>query len=263
MWKVSMLFSLFPYLHELALGNWQECKSILANWQHANFAYRAQTSSVSKHLCTLSFSHAHSRKDLLLWPFLLQVESLDIQKTEGILSENHSNLHTILLRSCLLRPHLCWRAQRLLLVQLDTKKNPKKGGRGEGKKDKEKRGEVVRNRRKTNNPCQLHWRNCVNFLLLVWQTSSMLTTNQAQLYGPSNSEFKFRFSQLWKSLVQCHANLKACMVSRKWPSNIPSQCANKRLEIKIVPIKKNSKTYRLVWSWKRAKSQGPRLPQRW
>lgn len=144
--------------------------------------------------------------------------------------------------------------KRLLLVQLDTKKIPKKGGRGEGKKDKERRGEVVRGRRKTNNPCQLHWRNCVDFLLLVWQTSWMLIANQAQLYGPSNSEFKFRFSQLWKSLVQCHANLKACMASRKWPSNISSQCAKKRLEIKSVPIKKNSKTYRLIWSWKRAES---------
>lgn len=118
--------------------------------------------------------------------------------------------------------------KRLFLVQLDTKKITKKGGRRERKKDKERRGEVVRGKRKINNSCQLQWTNCVDFLHLVWQTSWMLITNQAQLYGPSNSEFKFIFSQLWKSLVQCHANFKACMASKKCPSNIPSQYANER-----------------------------------
>lgn len=129
---------------------WEECKSIPATRQHADFACRALPSSGSKYPCTLSFSHGLSRKDLLLWLFLLQVESLDMQKTEGILSENQSKLHIILLWSCRLRPHLCWMCWIWrLLVQLDTKKIPKKGRRGEGKKDKERREEVVRGKRQT------------------------------------------------------------------------------------------------------------------
>lgn len=140
-WEVFMLCSSFFYLHELVLGNLTGMWNC-ATWQHSDLAYRRPPSSMRQYPSTLSFSHVFSRKDLLLWIFLLQVEFRHIETEKHFLVTTTINVSYSPITIVASWGLMCaGELKGLLSVQLNTQKIPKEE-EGEGKKERKGRGKL-------------------------------------------------------------------------------------------------------------------------